>query len=162
MFLLSIITLVKGYSETFTVPPLSFSTRGIGLHSGDAVVGSIDVIGGSGNDINFYVTDPNGNTVLNYYRTSHSSFSFSASITGTYFLRFDNSFSLISSKSVSLDYTVKASIFGIPQDTFYIIVIILAIAVVTIVVVAVALTKRKPKLTTTGKTQVPKPPSFSL
>lgn len=127
-------------AETFTVPALQEITRNIGLSNGDKVSGSISVVGGSGNDINFYVTDPNGNTIVRYDRVTQTSFSFSTSITGTYVVHFDNSFSIFSSKSVTLDYTVTKSILGIPQEFFLILVVII---VVVIIAVAVVLARRK-------------------
>lgn len=127
-------------AETFTVPALHEATRSIGLSDGDKVSGDISVVGGSGNDINFYVTDPNGNTITRHDRVTETSFSFSASMTGTYVMHFDNSFSLFSSKSVTLDYTVTKSILGIPQEYF---LILLVIIVVIIVAVVIALARRK-------------------
>lgn len=128
-------------AETFTVPPLQEVTRSVGLSDGDRVSGSISVVGGSGNDVNFYVRDPNGNTVLSYDRVTQTGFSFSASITGTYVMHFDNSFSLLSSKSVTLDYTVTKSILGISQEYFLALVVI--VIVVIIVVIAIVLVRRK-------------------
>jgi hypothetical protein len=121
-------------SETFTVPSLSQTVRTVNLSQGDSVSGSISVYGGSGNDIDFHVTDPNGNTILSYARVTDTSFSFSASITGTYKMVFDNSFSLISSKSVTLDYSVQPSVLGIPLNTL---LIIAAVVVVLIIIVAI-------------------------
>jgi hypothetical protein len=80
----------------------------IHLFKGDSVSGTISVSGGSGNDINFRATDPNGNDLAYQDRTTYTSFSFTASISGTYTLTFDNSFSLLSSKSVSLSYSVQS------------------------------------------------------
>lgn len=122
-------------AETFTVPPLHEHTTSIGLSDGDKVSGSISVVGGSGNDINFYVTDPNGNTIRRYDRVTQTSFSFSASMTGTYVMHFDNSFSLLSSKSVTLDYTVTKTILGIPQEYFLVLLIVVVVIIVAVVVV---------------------------
>lgn len=127
-------------AETFTVPPLQEIARSVGLSNGDKVSGSLSVVGGSGNDINFYVTDPNENIILRYDRVTQTIFSFSVSMTGTYTMYFDNSFSIFSSKSVTLDYTVTKSIAGIPQEVF---LILLVIIVVVIIAVAVFLARRK-------------------
>lgn len=129
-------------AETFTVPTFQEVTRSIGLTNGDRVSGTISVVGGTGNDVNFYVTDPNGNTILSYDRVTQTSFSFSASMTGTYTMHFDNSFSWLSSKSVTLDYSVTKSIAGIPQETFLLLVAIILIAVI-IIAVAIVLSRRK-------------------
>jgi len=142
--ILLLFSLVVGFvkAETFTVPPSQEVTRSIGLANGDKVSGSLSVVGGSGNDANFYVTDPNGNTILRYDRVTQSSFSFSASMTGTYTMHFDNSFSWFSSKSVTLDYSVTKSIAGIPQETFLLLVAIIVIVAI-IIAVAIVLSRRK-------------------
>ena len=128
---------VEGSTETFTVPPLQEVVRTVTLREGDIVTGKIDVSGGSGNDINFYVTDPDGNTILRYDRASHTSFSFTATKPGTHTLHFDNSFSIISSKSVVLEYSIKTLIFGIPEDIFYLILAVILIALIIIIIVTV-------------------------
>lgn len=135
-----IVGIVK--AETFTVPPSQEVTRSIGLANGDKVSGSLSVVGGSGNDVNFYVTDPNGNTILRYDRATQTSFSFSVSTTGTYTMHFDNSFSWFSSKTVTLDYSVTKSIAGIPQETFLLLVAIIVIVAI-IITMAIVLSRRK-------------------
>lgn len=147
------ISLVVGIAraETFTVSPHQEITRPIGLSNGDRVSGSISVVGGSGNDIDFYVTDPNGNIILRYDRVTQTSFSFSASTTGTYTMRFDNSFSIFSTKSVTLDYTVTESILGLPQEYF---LVLLGLIVVLIVVVVVILRKTK-EMKTSSEAKAP-------
>jgi len=143
-------------AETFTVPPPQEITRTIGLSNGDRVSGSISVVGGSGNDIDFYVTDPDGNVILRYDRITQTSFSFSASTTGTYTMHFDNSFSIFSSKSVTLDYTVTESILGLPQEYF---LILLGLIVVLIVVVVVILRKTK-EMKTSSEDKAPTKQAF--
>jgi hypothetical protein len=129
-------------AATFTVSPLQKTTTSIGLSEGDKVSGSLSVVGGSGNDVNFYVTDPNANTIIRYDGITQTSFSFSASMTGTYTMHFDNSFSLFSSKSVTLDYSVTKAIAGIPQETFFLLVAIIVIVAI-IIAVAIVLVRRK-------------------
>ena len=143
LLILVSLSLIVGIAkaETFTVPPFQEYSKSIGLSNRDKVSGSISVVGGSGNDVNFYVTDPNGNTILSYDRVTQTSFSFSASTTGTYVMHFDNSFSILSSKSVTLDYTVSKSIAGIPQELFFILVA--AVVIVIIVAAVIVLAKRK-------------------
>jgi len=140
-----IVSNVKGKTETFTVPPLNEVVRTIELNEGEKVSGSISVTGGSGNDIDFYVTDHSGNTILTYTRATQTSFSFTSSTTGTYTLHFSNTFSIISSKSVTLDYSVSRLIFGLPQETFYFLVIVIA-SVIVIIALIVALSRRKTTL----------------
>ena len=142
ILLVAMIGCVRAGTETFTVPPLQEVVRTVGLSEGDKVSGSITVSGGSGNDIDFYVTDSNGNTILRYDRATQTSFSFAASTTGTYTMHFDNSFSIFSSKSVTLDHTITKAILGLAPELFYLLVIIIVIVVLAIV--AFTLKRRKP------------------
>lgn len=130
-------------AETFTVPPFQEVTRSFGLKKGDKVSGSISVVGGTGNDVDFYVTDPQENTVLSYDRVTQTSFSFTASTTGTYVLHFDNSFSWISSKSVTLDYTIRQSIFGLSPEIFFVLIIFIIVAAAALIA-AIGIRRRKP------------------
>jgi hypothetical protein len=99
--------------QTFTVPARSTSTVTLPLNQGDAVEGNITVTGGLNNDVNFNITDPNGETVVSYSLVTQTPFSFQAETTGDYTLIFDNTFSLLTSRSVTLDYLVKPATLGI-------------------------------------------------
>ncbi len=106
---------------------------------GALVSGSISVANG---DINLIITDPNGGVVANYRQVSTKSFSFTAGNDGAYIIILDNSNSL-SSKSVTVDYSIQNSYLGIPQN-----IIILFVIVAAIMIVAVFGTRfmaRKPK-----------------
>ena len=95
-------------STAFTVPPLSERTVNVSLSKGDFVSGTVSVSGGTGTGVDFMVSDPNGKELLSYNYTSYTSFSFSASINGTYILSFDNSFcSCAGGKTVTLNYSVN-------------------------------------------------------
>jgi hypothetical protein len=143
-FALFLLLLISAYaSETFTVPNLQTNVRTISLKEGDSVTGSITVSGGSGNDVNFYATDPNSNTILRLDRTTQTSFSFSATTTGTYTMIFDNTFSLISSKTVTLDYSVKSQVLGIPQDTMLAVIGLIVAILVAILLAAFLRRKRR-------------------
>ncbi len=141
ILLIAMIGYAKAGTETFTVPAWQEVVRTVGLSEGNKVSGSINVTGG-GNDIDFYVTDPNGNTILRYDRATQTSFSFTATTTGTYTMHFDNSFSIFSSKSVTLDYTITKPILGLAPELFYLLVIIIGVVIVAIV--TLALKRRKP------------------
>ena len=142
ILLVPMISCVRAGTETFTVSPLSTVVRTVGLSEGDKVSGSITVSGGTGNDIDFYVTDPNGTTILHYDRATQTSFSFTASTTGTYTMHFDNRFSLLSSKSVTLDHTITKAILGLAPEVFYLLVIIIVIVILAVVVFAIR--RKKP------------------
>ncbi len=133
-------------AETFTVPALREYYVSLGLSNGDRVSGSMTVVGGSGNDVDFYVTDPNGNRILSLARMTQTGFSFSASTTGPYTMYFDNTFSN-SSKSVTLDYTVTKSILGLPQEHF---LVLLGLVVVLIAVVVVVTLRKTNEMKTSS------------
>jgi hypothetical protein len=129
ILLSAVITMVYA-SETFTVPNLSQSSKTIYLGDSDSVSGTVSVSGGSGNDINFYVTDANGKTVLSYSHVTHTDFSFTATWAGSYKMTFDNTFSLLSGKSVTLSYSVQTGILGMSQSTFFGIIGVVAVLAV--------------------------------
>lgn len=88
------------------------------LDDGDKFSGSLSISGGSGNDINFWVTDPSGNTIVNSGRVSQgTSFEFTAQRNGAYTLHLDNGFSVFSSKIVSLSYDVESPILPNPSNS---------------------------------------------
>lgn len=66
------------------------------------------MVGGSNNDVDFWVTDPVGAKILDLGRASQErTFEFEAKANGTYVLHFSNTFSLIASKNVTLTYDVE-------------------------------------------------------
>ena len=127
----SLITVCSA-SETFTVPVSQETDRIINLNGGDTLQGSLIVVGGSGNDINFIVTDNHNNIILEYNHTSVLNFSFTAQEGGSYTLHFINSFSLDSAKSIMLNYNVAN------MTTIYAI-IVTGIAIIVIVIIIVYL-----------------------
>lgn len=174
LLLFSFLSLVKADTQTFTVPNLGSQVMSLNLTQGDSVSGSISVSGGSGNDVNIQITDPNGNSLGSYDRTTYESFSFTASISGTYELTFDNSFSLLSSKSVTVDYTVQtptpAPLLGGGNGSGNMaeIGIIALIAVIILVMIVVAIGASRRNKTHTSQTSplqssvyTPKPPAPS-
>ena len=58
-------------------------------------------------------------------------------------MHFDNGFSIFSSKSVILDYTVTKPILGLAPELFYLLVVIVVVVIVA-VIATYALKKRKP------------------
>lgn len=110
-------------TETFTVPPESEVTRPLSLRENDRVSVGFSVVGESTNELNFYVTDPNGETILRHGRVGQKSLSFLAEMTGTYVLHFDNTHSP-ESKMVTLNYDIEHLVMGMPQTTFLVLVIV--------------------------------------
>jgi hypothetical protein len=131
--------------DTTTVNPVSEATLTFNLASGQTFSGSLSISGGSGNDINFHVTNPQGVTIVNLGRVSGgTSFSFTAESAGAYTLHFDNSFSLFSSKTVVTTYDVSSpKIGGIDSTILLVIVGVVFIALVAIVSLAVVSARRK-------------------
>ncbi len=101
----------------------------ISLNQWDKVTVSLSVSGGWGNDIDFWVENPSDETILDLGRVSGSASSeFSASQTGTYELYLSNSFSIFSSKTVTLTYDVIRTPFTpIVMNLIYIATIVIAV-----------------------------------
>jgi len=113
---------VKAETEDFTVPSETEITRSLNLQNDDRVAISFSVVGQSVNAINFYVTDPNGETITQYDTVGQKSFSLHATTSGIYTLHFDNSV-WQEEKRISLNYDIQHYIFGLPQTLFYVLVI---------------------------------------
>jgi ABC-type oligopeptide transport system substrate-binding subunit len=95
------------------VDALSTTSLTINLDEGDTFSGSLSISGGSGNDINFKVTNPQGATIVNLGKVSQgATFEFTADDSGAYTFHLDNSFSWLSSKAVSISYDVTHPILG--------------------------------------------------
>jgi len=119
----------KAETENFTVPPESEVTRSLNLQKDDRVAIGFTVVGQTVT-LNFYVTDPNGETVIRYDTVGQKSFSLHATTPGVYILHFDNSDSS-EEKTVTLNYDVQHYILGLPQTLFY----VLVIAVVSVIAI---------------------------
>ena len=115
------------------------------LVPGDYVSGLISVSGGSGRDVNFWVTDPSGATVYNAGRvTASTDFSFTAAQGGTYTLHLDNSFSIITGKQVTVSYNVGTLLLpgGSSGTGYLMLAVILGLAALVLVLLAVVWRKR--------------------
>ena len=159
VFLLSVVVSVKASSvETVQVGALSEQMLIFNLKSGQKFTGSLAISGGSGNDIDFWITDPLGTTILNLGRVSQGrSFDFTAQASGAYTFHFSNSFSLLSSKTVNLTYDIGLpSIFGIDLGLFLIIIGIVVVLLLLVVGLAVMRYRKR-----TSKTNQPPPPNSS-
>ena len=118
--LLSIITSLEIFRmseaaqvETVDVSPGYIQTIVFNLEKGDKFKGSLSVAGGSGNDVNFMVKDPDGDPIIPDRRVAEGwNFEFNANSNGAYTLYFDNSFSVFSSKQVSISYDIEKPALG--------------------------------------------------
>jgi hypothetical protein len=131
--------------EVIQVDALTEKTLTFNLNSGQKFTGSLAVSGGSGNDIDFWVTDPQGTKIVDSGRVSQGkTFQFTAQASGAYALHFSNGFSLLSSKTVNLTYDIGLpSVFGFDIGQLLIIIGVVVILLIVIVALAVALHRRK-------------------
>jgi len=91
----------------FIVAPVSAKTMIIDMNPGSIFEGFVDVEGGN-DDIRFYVKDSHDNIVLDKNRVSeHYNFHYQAELRGSYTVYFDNSFSLVTDKKVTIYYRVR-------------------------------------------------------
>jgi len=124
-------------TETMRIDPMTRRILVFNLKKDDRFRGSLSISGGVGNDINFWVTDPAGATVLNLGKVSRGrEFGFQVSRSGGYTLHLDNSFSLFHAKVVTLTYDVDRAIMP-ESSTVALLIIGLVLAVVSIITVAV-------------------------
>jgi len=94
--------------ETVTVEPLTKRMLIFDLDKEYKFSGSLSISGGTNNDIDFWVTNPSGNTIVNLGRISQgTTFEITAQESGAYTFHFDNTFSLFSSKTVTLSYDIS-------------------------------------------------------
>ena len=111
IFLIFIIPFV--YAEevrTFNVDAGDEQIVTLDLNAGMKVDGSMSITGGSSNDVDFWITDPIGNKIVDLGRVSQGTeFEFTANQNGAHSLHFDNAFSVLSNKNVVLTYNITIS-----------------------------------------------------
>jgi len=131
--------------ETVTVNALTTTTLAFELNDENRFSGSLSIVGGSNNDVDFWVTDPLGAKILDMGRVSQGgTFEFDAKANGTYVLHFSNTFSLLTPKNVTLTYDVEEpSRLGI--EPFVLAWGALIAVCIVVVAVAIMLSMRKPK-----------------
>ena len=118
---------------------------------GSSIGGLIYIKGGSGNDINFRVIDPQGKTILDLGRISNeTSFHFYANKPGGDFtFIFDNEFSVFSSKELEVfSYTYPNYDFefaGFSINFWAIILVVISVAALMTLALVVWLSRRKQK-----------------
>lgn len=91
-----------------------FEERNFNFNKGINVEGSILVESQADRDVNVWVTDPKGQTILNLDMVSqNATFNFITSYSGFYTFRFDNDFDFLDSKSVMLSFITEVGILGL-------------------------------------------------
>ena len=145
--LLASITLTNAANvETINVNPMGMTSFTINLDVGQNFSGSMSILGGSNNDINFYVRNPVGNTIIDLGRVSQGdTFEFTAEMNGAYILYFENNLSTFSSKTVTLTYDLSLPlIFGVdPLILIFLVFILLIIIGVAVYFYRLGRTQKK-------------------
>lgn len=116
-------------NANFIVQPQKEHVIILHLRETDSISGSLSVVSDDESGIDFYITDPDGNTVLRHSNVKQQSFSFTVQETGDYELHFDNSVSADFGKTVVLNYNIIHYIMGMPQEQF----LFLVVAVVALI-----------------------------
>jgi hypothetical protein len=137
MFLVLNAYIANAVSRTIHVEAGKKETESIHLTVDSVVSGKLSVIGESENEIDFYVSDPDGKIILPKERVSVKNFRFKAAKDGTYVLHFDNTFSA-ESKTVTYNYDYRRYIFGMPQEDFLVFLIMIVATIGLILFVAVS------------------------
>jgi hypothetical protein len=114
------------------VPPLSSLSLTVHLIYGEPFPGFVYIKGGSSNDINFKIVNPDGKIILDLGKISNAtSFKFYADKTGNYTIIFDNEFSVFSSKEVNVLSMNPFNIFefaGFSINVWAIILVVISVA----------------------------------
>lgn len=131
--------------EVLQVDPLTTRMLIFNLNSGQKFTGSLAISGGSGNDIDFWVTDPQGTKVLDLGKVSQGrTFEFVAQSSGAYTFHFGNTFSWFTSKTVNLTYDVGLpTVGGVDLGLLSIIIGVVVILLIVILILGVMLYRRK-------------------
>jgi hypothetical protein len=134
-------------SKNFSVAPLSSLNMKVDLQYGESCGGLIIIKGGSGNDINFRIIDPQGKTYLDFGRISkEKSFQFfTPNRPGNFTLVFDNEFSVFSSKEVDVfSNTYPDNVFEFAAFSINLwVIIFVAISLTVLITFVVWLLKKK-------------------
>lgn len=118
--------------KIYSVPPLSSLRLTIHLIHGEPFRGFVHIKGGSGNDINFGIINPDGKIILDLGRISNeTSFKFYADKRGNFTIILDNEFSVFSSKEVNVSNSYPNNLFevaGFSINVWAIILVIISVA----------------------------------
>ena len=121
--------------ENYTVPPLSSLNLKIFLGHGYPCSFLVYVNGGSGNDINLRIINPEGRVIYDLGRISNkTSFKFYADQTGNFTIILDNEFSVFSSKEVNVfQGSITFSNFEFARFSINFLAIILVIVAIVVI-----------------------------
>jgi hypothetical protein len=144
--------------EVVQVSPLTERMLIFNLIGGLQFSGLLSISGGSGNDIDFWITDPQGTKILDLGRVSVGrSFEFTTQASGAYTFHFSNTFSWFISKTVSLTYNVGILQLG-GAGFGFLLILLAAIVIIAVVIIVLAIVITRGKKTSKANQQ-PKPPT---
>lgn len=95
------------HTMSFTVSPMHEKVVSLELSRGDGLEGSVQVVSGGNLDIKFWVINPDGQEIYRApgrVKGRHNFILKAMAYDGYYTLHFDNSFSLLTDKTVILKY----------------------------------------------------------
>lgn len=116
---LLLVPAARAVAQSFTVQAGQEETKTLSLVVDDHVQIRFAV---AGKTIDFFVTDPFGNRMVDVRATGNVNYAFICSHEGTYTLYFSNAASA-EDKLVTLDYEVTPYIFGMPQTLFLVLIV---------------------------------------
>ncbi|KCZ72336.1 emp24/gp25L/p24 family/GOLD [Candidatus Methanoperedens nitroreducens] len=93
-------------NEQFTISANSVKGYYSDLQTGDELEVSITVLQGGDLDIDFYITNADGAKIISRSKIGDTTISWVAPSSGTYYFKYDNSFSALTSKIVKTTITV--------------------------------------------------------
>jgi len=124
MILLTLAEVVSGTTMSLTVPQGEEVTKPISLAVDDRVSIEFTVVGQTKSELDFHITDPQGNVKVEYGQVGTVKYCFTCDMAGEHILHFSNT-DQIEDKLVTLNYEVQHYIFGMPQMLFLTILIVL-------------------------------------
>jgi hypothetical protein len=140
MMLSALAEAVNATTMSFTVPHGETLTKPMSLVADDRVSIELAVVGQTKSELDFYITDPQGNEKVKYSQVGTVKYCFTCDTAGEYILHFSNT-DQTEDKLVTLNYEVEHYIFGMPQMLFLTILIV----IVCVGAVAAFVTMGKPR-----------------
>jgi len=119
-----LVQLAEATTLNFTVPKGEEKTMSLSLEVEDHVSIKLAVVGQTGSTLDFCITGPHGNVIVEYSNRGSVDYRFVCDEAGEYVLHFSNT-DTSEDKLVVLNYEVQHYIFGIPQMLFLTIIIVL-------------------------------------
>ena len=139
-----------GENQRLTVSAGDSETLTFYLNSGDKIRYSISVAGGSNDDVDIIIKNPNGGIINQGRIYENYNNQFTATSSGSYSFEFDNDFSFVSKKGISFDYNIiKKPVFSGSSATSAGSVmgaeIIWFILMILIIIIPIAIWKKRKK-----------------